>query len=67
VTPQEEYLALLPADGSEVKHDDLYWQLMQAGKHQAASSFQALRRVKLVKFRIDRTDLENPFIWVAKA
>lgn len=67
MTPQEEYLAALPADGSEVKHDDIYWQLMRDGKHQAADSFHKLRRVKLVKFRIDRTEPENPILWVAKA
>lgn len=67
MTPQEEYLAALPANGSEVKHDEVYWQLMQAGKNQAAESMHKLRRKGLIKTRIDKTDPAAPVLMVARA
>ena len=66
MTPEEEYIAALPADGSEVRHDDVYWQLMRDGKGQAADAFHDLRRAGKVNFRIDKTDLANQFVWVSR-
>lgn len=67
MTPQEEYFAALPTDGSEVKHDDVYWQLMQAGKNQAAEAMHKLRRKGLIKVRIDKTDPAAHVLMVARA
>lgn len=67
MTPQEEYLAALPADGSEVKHDDVYWELMRAGKNQAAEAMHSVRRKGLIKTRIDSTNPSAPVLMVARA
>ena len=59
MSPQEQYLAALPTDGSEVKHDDIYWQLRQAGNHQAAAAMHDLRRAGKINTHVVRVDGET--------